>query len=670
MKTLILPFFSFSIIMSFCINSHAGLLDTLGDLVTNNKAKISIKVPVDDLAKEANADKWLKPSLGYEFQFMNYPGDPSKYLRKETLNLRLRIPLALQDSLPMSMGPSLKSQFIRPFEKGDLKKIGEDFISDARPYLPTQAPHTPKKALALTEGDYYSFVTNMSFRLSPGTAMLQGIAFAGAHASYIVSGDFKIDVYRLAGTKVKVVASSLRQKSVGFHAQAKLVPDIEVFAIDKIDKIINKQLEVRLMDWNFYQKTIGNLFSVSYTYDLSEEHPEARRAYNHLCNSLTWKRPKLVITNPKVHDPEANERQFWLANIESSRDATLLENTGVHFNDESEMDYIQTSQGVKFDLVLAGLNHQKHFMEIDYNLRKTPMSPIDRYRIASLTLKRDGNFAFKLREYKTTRTATVIFGLDEETKIKSFDEITLSYERSDSKLTLGKGGIFAIDERPAIRGQLRKMLPESLHYWEDEMKKKFNPQVNEGSFILMEINYSPEALGLMTTLNPIEIGFVVDAFVDQAIEKLSSGNTLDHKYFGVLELADALKSNGGKVENFFSEQKLNPIKEGLSFIFAPNHDKDPNLDEKRWDRFEKLKSNIVFRDFGSAFLVRMLELAALKNGRNVEDFINFRMRYKSESKPEASIVVGDFVRPEYTQALLRDRNRVLNREYNPAHFAE
>lgn len=103
-------------------SAQAGLFDKVTGIFLDNDTEV--KVPLDSLNdqlinKSRNPNKWLQPSVGYKFQFMNYPGDPSRYLRRERLDLRLDIPRQLNGTISILAGPRVSAEFIRPFAKGE-----------------------------------------------------------------------------------------------------------------------------------------------------------------------------------------------------------------------------------------------------------------------------------------------------------------------------------------------------------------------------------------------------------------------------------------------------------------------------------------------------------------------------------------------------------------------
>ncbi len=653
-------FFLFVSAYFLFLNPAHAQLGPLKDLFFDSEP--TLEVPLGQLNDMGAESRWIKPSIGYEFQFANYPGDPSRFLMRETLNFRLRLPLSLHNSNSVSLGPKFEAEFIRPFTKSPLPSLDE-----MTPYGPQKAPHSDGKALALKSGDFYSFTTEMAFELSASTAQLKGIAFLGLNASYIISGDFRVDVYRLSGSKVKVVASSLRQKSVGFGVEAKTVPDIEVFGFGLANQLLNNQLRVQVMDWDIYQRYKGNLFSVSYTYDLAEQ--EGRESYNQLMNLNHWKNINLNVTNMGGRSEELSSRNFWVADLSYSRQYAPEDFPGVVQHNESELDFVTRSSGIEFDIRLANRNRQRNFMEIDYQIRKGPEDPVSRYRIASFTLDRDYQIGINLWEKEVSKEALMIMSLDRDSKITGLDELTFHFERSDKKLKVQRG-LFAQNELPSFYGQLRKMLPESMHYpYLYQLEEHLKTGWNKGTYVAMDLAFNPEAFQLMQTLSNREIDQVFDNFVNQVIETQKADN---NRFFGDLELQGSLNQHlnaeTGTLESFFSEKKTENLKKILHYVFHPATDQE--MLEKQWVYFRSLKNSMIFRDLGAGIMVRLLERAGDKNKIPFNELLKFQVEYKADGEDRIFFSAGDYLRPDYTKALLRDRDRVLNRRYNPWHFEE
>ena len=120
--------------------------------------------------------------------------------------------------------------------------------------------------------------------------------------------------------------------------------------------------------------------------------------------------------------------------------------------------------------------------------------------------------------------------------------------------------------------------------------------------------------------------------------------------------------------SFFSEKKTGNLKKILHYVFHPATNQE--MLEKQWVYFRSLKNSMIFRDLGAGIMLRLLERAGDKNKIPFNDLLKFQVEYKADGEDRIFFSAGNYVRPEYTKALLRDRDRVLNRRYNPWHFEE
>lgn len=314
-------------------------------------------------------------------------------------------------------------------------------------------------------------------------------------------------------------------------------------------------------------------------------------------------------------------------------------------------------------------------MEIDYRYKPSPSAPDENFRIASMEVNKDYQFGVltNFREADSRREVHVIFGLDEEEKIASFDEIFFNFRRSDKSLTSGQG-LLGRNEPEYLVGQLRKMLPPSqFGLYLPQFLRILSPGIGKGVFTSMELIFKPESLKLLQGLSPAEISEEVDSMTAELIEKLKSRHFVDYVWFGDLEMrgaVDQARNNQGGVEAFFSDRKMNKIKTSLSRAFSPNE--NPDFYESQWAAFKELRNSVVFRDLGSGYLVRLLEKAVHKNGNrpHILDLFYLRITVRAEGQPTRLVHAGQYQRPEYTEALIERRDRILNRNYSLQHFLE
>ncbi len=181
----------------------------------------------------------------------------------------------------------------------------------------------------------------------------------------------------------------------------------------------------------------------------------------------------------------------------------------------------------------------------------------------------------------------------------------------------------------------------------------------------------PLALGVVQQLSFDEISGVIDTFMSYAVPLIVSNKKSERFFYGNLELfptIDRLKTSGDP-KKYFNDAKIRQIKESLYLAFQRT--KSAQQNEIQWEIFKDLQRNLIFRDFGSAFLVRLLAYGAKKNPKlTLRDLVYFRARVKVKNENEKLIHIGNHMRSDATVALLTQKDRVMNRSYNTFHFIE
>ncbi len=652
------------------VHSKSLVPDMFSDLFFDNSPKLEI--PADFINSKLEDGVWSRPELGYAFQFKNHPTDPQKYIRLESLNLTLAIPAVPSSGLPVQLGPKLTAEFIRPFDKVDPIRTAKDFILTSPPYGPQKVPYNYQNALNLKPNDYFSFTANMALQIAPSTAHITGVDFIGdlAFIRYIIFGDFKVEVYRLSNNKVKVIASNLKSKLLGAGANLRFIPDIEVFGFSLLDNYVNNKIKTNIIDWTLFEKSKSNLFSIAYVYDLNTV--AGQKAYDSLMNPVNWKKPILLFNSRNIDGNKPTETSLWLADTSVSQDFVEKKIAGVLSLDNSKMDYEQKSKGIRFDLLIADHNHRRHFLEMDYVLDQTSnLNPQpNSYRIATFRLDQDYQFLFKVSEASLNRETTVIFNTDHNLQITNFMDLHYLYRREDKKLKENN----IQKEASSIIGEMRKMLPPELLATElNQLHELLKPAytAKTESWVQMELSFNPQAFGVLQNLSYLDISNTVDRFLNPIIPLITSDKKHERLSYGHLELFstfDQLRKTGDP-KLFFSAAKLRALKASLHDILLKTNTGFEK--ELQWDRYKQLENNIIFRDFGSALIIRLLALAVKKEPNLwLRDLVYFKARVKTKNNNEKLIHIGNYSRSETILDLLMQKDRVMNRSYNPFHFIE
>ena len=162
------------------------------DLFYDSSPKLEI--PYDFIKNKLQDGVWTRPELGYSFQFSNHPEDPSQFIRRERLSLKVMIPANPSAHLPVQFGPSLSAEFIRPFPKVNPLDAIKDVVTTSPPYGPSRVPFNSENAIKLKKEDYFSFTASLAFQIAPSIASAAGIDFIGNQAfiRYILSGTSRL----------------------------------------------------------------------------------------------------------------------------------------------------------------------------------------------------------------------------------------------------------------------------------------------------------------------------------------------------------------------------------------------------------------------------------------------------------------------------------------------
>lgn len=632
---------------------------------------LKTKIPLVDL----DVNEWTRVEGDYRIQ-ISPNQDRNSYSRREQFDFRFQ----LQDAINTRMGAggrtSITAEFIRQFPS---QSAALSIAGESRPYKPTQAPHSAKKALALKSGDYYSAEMRAAFEINATTAELNGLAFGGLEAKYIVSGDFKLEVYRRKGSKVFVRASSLKEKSTRVRLFAESRYEFDVFGFDPANNFLDSRLNVTLFELDLYNRGSGKLFTVEYEYDLSSA--KARQAYEKLMNPKQWKWTDLAVINPARAGRSETVRKILTGKIEASDNLSRQGNAGVRRDSQSETDFTRDTSGLRLNLLAGSTRRTRNYLEQDFQFQLgEERSDYQRYKIATLSLNRKYDILLGWRERDLLKEATIIFELDRQREIAGFEELSFTYQRSDVRLKSSSCPLLNLSDRvqlfnfcqnelPAIFGQFRKMLPESWHARLD-LENIFAPVVGRPTFLDLDLVFSPKALEVMQLLNRSEIEQELIAFTDRVRE--TTRNPENKFYYGELEYAAALRQNsndGGANEEAFYRRHIADIVDGLELVLTRTKDKRVILGQ--WQELVRLQNNPLFRELGSGMMVRLLERAARKPGTpSFASLVYFNVQLNARGLEPVSRKVGDYERPDYMALLIRTRNSLLNRTFDPVYFKE
>lgn len=162
----------------------------------------------------------------------------------------------------------------------------------ALPKTPLGIPLTAKRARKMAVGDFWSIPAELTFATGVGANYSAGVFSAGASGNYVVSGRFRVQVFKTDSAHVRVRLVGTRTHGPGVSGQARF--GIEVFGIRVLDRALERLVGVNLVN-SGKSWSSGTNFSADYVFDLSNE--EAAAAYDKVLNASLKTGPLLAANS-------------------------------------------------------------------------------------------------------------------------------------------------------------------------------------------------------------------------------------------------------------------------------------------------------------------------------------------------------------------------------------
>ncbi len=162
----------------------------------------------------------------------------------------------------------------------------------AIPKTPLGLPLTAERARKMEVGDFWSIPADVTFATGVGTGYSAGVFSAGASGSYVVSGRFRVQVFKTDAQHVRVRLVGTRSHGPGVSGSARF--GIEVFGIRVLDRALERLVGVNLVNSSKGWST-GTNFSADYVFDLRNE--DATGAYDKILNASLKTGPLLAANS-------------------------------------------------------------------------------------------------------------------------------------------------------------------------------------------------------------------------------------------------------------------------------------------------------------------------------------------------------------------------------------
>lgn len=661
--------------LSFSPLSWSGLTENLGLEKTEPEKKQNyierkIKNKIADLdinigAKLFDVDVLDGLSLSMKYRYGLEPSYSANglYTRTDKYILKLNIEPGdiiqaigddgIIDNMPIgiSLNKNAEILFARQF---DSQFSG----ATALPYTPWHLPLSANRALSrLKVGDFVSFKTSLNlvvhaellnkmFNLvSSSTASSVVSLFASAY--YIVSGDFQVQVYRMADNKIRLRLIADRKKTKDLRLGVELNTNLSIVGINIVDDILDKVakkiiVKSTIAELNFF-KTHADLFMLDYALNLSD--PAVAKAYDAvMASGVKLNLATIRVANPLISTDKLEERLLTdataLEDLYEKNRNLEVKNRPVHRYFKGR-DLIDT-RGRDLKLGINLIRFEGGSTYTEHDLAMVDANQITTYyRFNSHYESKTSKFLFGIFKTNVVRRMTALFlqeKVNDEIVPKKFEELAMSTTIKDKK--------FSNSEFNAVRTHLQQLLPPAEYnkiQWGNWSQEK--PEEINNVYIDFQLVFNSSALDVISS--SIKSEQDLQERVDQYLLTLKDVHTLPRKN---LNSEYTRKSDGREItiiDRFRTER--NHIINTLGIVF------DPSINAiKRIDAAMSLRKSAFFKEIGSGLLISLLPK------ENPENFVRFSLLAEGEGMDKV-LVADNTVRSEIYRVVRQIENTINNR---------
>ncbi|MDD5089577.1 MAG: hypothetical protein PHQ23_01555 [Candidatus Wallbacteria bacterium] len=262
-----------------------GFFDKLENTADSIKEKLYEEIMDYSISTGANLFdvdilEGLNVSGAYKYQLNS---DYSKGLHTRIDKWRLRIGLAAGTILKDAIGNTLPVYFnITPDREIIFARhfTSKTEALKALPITPISLPLTAEKALKFHPGDFISIPSRMGLNAGLSAGWAHGVFHAGASGGLLLNGEFRINIYRLENSRVRLKISGLRSQGVNGSVSAGY--GLSIFGYDPLAHMINIDSVIeKILGTNIFRisasRINGQNLTVDYVFDLKDA--DARNAY-------------------------------------------------------------------------------------------------------------------------------------------------------------------------------------------------------------------------------------------------------------------------------------------------------------------------------------------------------------------------------------------------------
>lgn len=607
----------------------------------------------------------------------------SSYLRHENFRLNLGLSDAgrLNDLLNLSGdvsvifrgGPEVNGLFVRPFpnQAQALNVKVHPPVGQFR-----SLPHNADKALEMSEGEYYSFQMKMSLGLSGSLlretlvqAYNQASVFShfSANLSYVMSGDFNVEVYRKSGNRVLVRASSLKQRDRSLGVTLGPRFSLDVFSWDAVNDFIGDRLGFDILTLRSNRR-VGSIFAVEFQYDLSDE--DAKAAYN----SLVDPELRLIRAAQLLNPANAGRNVDYVASMtalifESEQLAAADEGRAqprVSQPSKAQSHFTERSRSSGLNLLFFSDRGRRTFINQDLLVSQGPgRNSYDHYALLSTFHTREGRDAIAGHEALKEQNFNVLFDSNPNESLRAFRHMNYQLIRREDRLKASE-----LDD---VNGLLSIILPATIRDWVDIAPLLERSYAGRAFRMEVDIDVSPDAVVSVLRMSQEDrIRSIHDSFFQYA-------STYGFGWYGKIPSFERALGQGFRGDFQAAAEVLIAKRDTLlqgtlrRMGEAFGAGERMLLNRASWQIFTGLVVHDVYEDIGGGLLTRLVVDA--NPGRDIRDLLRIRVTLKSPGLdpvtfPSAGQNQSRVQPPESWNRLVNIRQGSLGRGYDIRYFQD
>ena len=532
------------------------------------------------------------------------------------------------DIAPLSFGIShdTEIEFARQFP-GQMEAV----IGQLRPYTPLHLPITAQRAIdKLNPGDFVRFRANLSVVLSAGKALgPDALVSVGTHI--VMSGEFEVHAFRMKDNKIRLKLIPVRRYGIGGHIDSDLRNRFTFFGVELADKMVRKVIKT---DWFKLRLNLQkiDLFLVDYVFDLND--PDVRTAYDGIFAKVKRFNTARIL-NP-THDSE--ELTELLVSDLTDVEAIAYEDRNKPVKKQRIRQLFRGKNRIPLQKVgnfRVGMNLARFEHDWSYTENIVTVTDIEGQKSNYLfpfyfqRLETQALFSYFRAQGRTHVSA--ILELDDNLRVRRFDEFSISYELKDKELR-------RIEQRK-ISKSLARFLPDSVLQGVDwtewtAMKRKKNARVS------IVLTFYPDALQSVSGFTAEKVRQRLVHYLTNEIAPVKAGfdpQCLDYPYEEWLDYPDQYSC------------EIAAIGEALAITFSQEASND-----SRVQAFLRLRNSQLFMAIGHGFLVSLLPKEQL------DQYIGFTMEWTAAGMEEPLQFSFGQQRSRSLNKYMLDIQRILN----------